>query len=173
MARRQPRWALLGLWPLLACAPAAPTAPAPVPELPPFLAVPELGLQIERPADARDLVYVMGLAPEGQPAAYFSTGTLASLGGPACRAGATAAVSPYPLGRVVLAQETPVEVALETAVNPAESLGEPIGRVTAGHLYYAPPPVEPCAPEVPSAAELQARQVVALRAALRDATALR
>lgn len=112
----------------------------------------------------------MGLAPEGQLAAFFSTVTLGSVGGPARVAGATGAVSPYPLGRVVLAQETPVEVALETAVNPEETLGEPIGRVAAGHLYYAAPPEEPCAPEVPAAAELQARQVATVRAALDRAT---
>lgn len=155
-------------------APGQAGAPAPVDEAAPLrevLVVPELGVRLRAPRRARDLVYVMGLAPEGQPAAFFSTAALARAGGPSCAAGATAAVSPYPLGRVVLAQETPVQVRLETAVDPEDSLGEPLGRVAAGWLYYAPPPEESCNPDAPSAGRMQARQVVLVHEALRRATA--
>jgi hypothetical protein len=104
----------------------------------------EVGLQVRVPAELADLTYAMGEAEEGQPAVYFSSEKLEQAGGTACAAGATSAVSPYPLGQVVVADETPEQVREEFRDNPEESIGEFLVKVGDEWAYYSAPPNEAC-----------------------------
>lgn len=135
------------------------------------VSLPELGFAFPAPDAARDVVYATGEGPEGKPAAYLSTRSLADEGGPSCRAGATGAVSPWPLGQVVVADETPEQVDEEMREDPEEGLGEYLGQVGSRYLYYRAPPQEPCSDDG-SAATLQVTQVAAVKQALRQATPL-
>ena len=79
----------------------------------------------------------MGESEEGQPALYFFAEELASVGGPTCEAGAEAAVSPYPIGQVVVSEETPEHVREEAKENPEENLGRLVTQ--AGDYYLVLP----------------------------------
>ncbi len=135
---------------------------APQPSTVTFL---EVDLQVQVPAQLADLTYTLGEAEEGQPALYFSTEQLASVGGPSCAAGAEAAVSPYPLGQVVVSEETPKHVREEAKANPEENLGRFVKQVGDRYLYYVSPPTESCAGDR-NAARLQRDLTVELRSAL-------
>lgn len=130
------------------------------------VAIEEVGLELDVPAELADLTHAMGESEEGQPAVYFSTSSLESAGGTTCAAGAEAAVSPYPLGQVVVSEETPGHVRREARENPEEDLGTFVVRAGDSYLYYVAPPTEPCVTDNPSAAELQRRQTTLLRSAL-------
>jgi hypothetical protein len=125
----------------------------------------DAGLVVRVPADLADLTYAMGEAEEGQPAVYFSSRQLVQAGGKACAAGATTAVSPYPLGQVVIADETPEHVREEFRENPEESIGEYLVKVGDKWAYYSAPPDEPCYDD-PDVASLQRRLTAQLKTAL-------
>lgn len=128
--------------------------------------VPEMQLRLRVPAELSDLEYVVGKAHEGQPAIFFSSQSLREMGGPNCAAGARTAVSPFPLGQLILSDETPEQIREEAADNPAEDLGEFVSRVRGDHyLYYLAPPSEKCAYRQGVGA-LQRRQTALLRSAL-------
>ena len=128
------------------------------------VAFPEVGLEITLPSTLSDLTYAMGEAEEGQPAIFFSTQKLASVGGPTCSAGATSAVSPFPLGQIVVADETPEHVREESKDNPSDRLGRFVKQVGEKYLYYDPPPAERCVSDR-KAAQLQREQTAELRPA--------
>jgi hypothetical protein len=125
----------------------------------------EVGLQVRVPAELADLTYAMGEAEEGQPAVYFSSEKLEQAGGTACAAGATSAVSPYPLGQVVVADETPEHVREEFRDNPEESIGDFLVEVGDEWAYYSAPPAEPCYDD-PEVASMQRRLTADLKEAL-------
>jgi hypothetical protein len=125
----------------------------------------EVGLSLRVPGQVADLTYAMGKAEEGQPAVYFSTQELESLGGAACKAGASAAVSPYPLGQIVVSDETPQHVREEFRDNPEESLGEFLVKAGDQYVYYSAPPDEPCY-DNRQAADLQRKLTGELKDAL-------
>jgi hypothetical protein len=125
----------------------------------------EVGLQVHVPGELADVTYAMGEAEEGQPAVYFSSGQLERAGGTACAAGATSAVSPYPLGQVVVADETPKHVREEFRDNPEDSIGDLLVKVGDGWAYYSAPPDEPCYDD-PDVASLQRRLTADLKDAL-------
>lgn len=131
--------------------------------------VKQLGVQFSVADDVSDLVHVMGDGGEGERAAFFSTKSLIRLGGPKCAAGVQASVSPFPLGMIIVADETPEKVAEERRENPEEGLGEFVKRVGDRYLYYRAPPEESCAPDKPKAVSLQRRAVVLLRKQLAKA----
>jgi hypothetical protein len=133
---------------------------------PATITFPEVGLEVDVPASLADLTYSMGESEEGQPAVYFSSEQLASVGGPSCAAGASAAVSPYPLGQIVVSEETPAHVRKEARENPEENLGAFVKRVGDTYLYYLAPPAEPCVADVETAARLQRQLTVDLKDAL-------
>jgi hypothetical protein len=132
---------------------------------PTTVTVSELGLQLRVPDQLADLTYAMGEAEEGQPAIYFSSSRLEHAGGASCAAGASAAGSPYPLGQVVVADETPRHVREEFRDNPEESIGQFLAKVGDEWAYYSPPPDEPCYDD-PDVASLQRRLTAELKAAL-------
>jgi hypothetical protein len=132
---------------------------------PSTVAFPEVHLEVTVPAGLSDLTYFVGASEEGQPALYFSTKKMASVGGPSCAAGAQAAVSPYPLGQIVVSEETPQHVRNEARENPDDALGRFVKRVGEQYLYYLPPPRESCVSN-PKAATLQRSLTVELRPAL-------
>ena len=133
---------------------------------PATIAIPEVGLAVQVPGSLADLTYAMGEAEEGQPAVYFSTQQLERAGGGACAAGATAAVSPYPLGQIVVADETPEQVREEFRHNPEESIGTFLVQVSDDeYVYYSAPPGEPCYDD-PDVASLQRRLTTDLKDAL-------
>jgi hypothetical protein len=125
----------------------------------------EVGLAVRVPGQLADLTYAMGEAEEGQPAVYFSTRRLERAGGPACEAGASAAVSPYPLGQIVVSDETPRHVREEFRDNPEESLGRFLVRAGDEYVYYSAPPDEPCYVDA-DVADLQQRLAGDLKDAL-------
>jgi hypothetical protein len=128
--------------------------------------IPEVGLSVHVPGHLADLTYAIGEAEEGQPAVYFSSRKLVSVGGTACEAGATASVSPYPLGQIVVADETPQRVREEFRDNPEESIGRFLTKVSDDeYVYYSAPPDEPCYND-PDAAALQKRLTADLKGAL-------
>ena len=129
------------------------------------ISFPDVGLQVHVPGKLADLTYDTGKSEEGQPTLYFSTKKLVSLGGEACAAGAKSAVSPYPLGQVVLSEETPEHVREEARENPEEDLGAFVKKAGDHYLYYIEPPAEPCS-EVAAATRLQREQTADLRTAL-------
>jgi hypothetical protein len=132
---------------------------------PASISFPEVGLRLNVPGELADLTYALGKSEEGQPALYFSTKQLVALGGKACAAGAKSAVSPYPLGQVVLSDETPEHVRKEAHDNPEEDLGEFVTKAGEHYLYYVGPPAEPCS-DVAAATALQRRLTTGLRTAL-------
>ncbi len=138
------------------------------PPAPSTISFPEVDLELPVPAELSDLTYAMGEAEEGQPALYFSTESLASAGGPTCEAGAEAAVSPYPIGQVVVSEETPEHVKEEAAENPEENLGRFITQVGEHYLYYIAPPEESCVTGDKEAAELQRDLTTELHTTLKD-----
>jgi hypothetical protein len=127
---------------------------------------PEVGLRVDVPPEMADLTYAMGTSEEGQPALYFSTRQLASVGGASCSAGARSAVSPYPLGQIVVSDETPEHVREEARQNPEANLGTFVKQVGEIYLYYVAPPKEPCVTGNSEAAALQRAQTGTLRPAL-------
>lgn len=133
---------------------------------PATIGFPEVDLEVQVPAGLADLTYAMGEAEEGQPALFFSTEQLASVGGPTCEAGAEAAVSPYPLGQVVVSEETPEHVREEADENPEENLGRFVTQAGEHYLYYIAPPDESCASGDPAAARLQRDLTAELESAL-------
>jgi hypothetical protein len=132
---------------------------------PATITISEVGLTVRVPGQLADLTYAMGEAEEGQPAIYFSSEQLEQAGGAACAAGASAAVSPYPLGQVVVADETPRHVREEFRDNPEESLGDFLVKVGDEWAYYSAPPDEPCYDD-PDVASLQRRLTADLKDAL-------
>jgi hypothetical protein len=128
--------------------------------------IPQVGLTVHVPGSLADLTYALGASEEGQPAVYFSTERLASVGGPSCAAGASAAVSPYPLGQIVVSDETPGHVRREARANPEENLGEFVKRVGDSFLYYVAPPEEPCVSGDREAVDLQRTLTAELKDAL-------
>jgi hypothetical protein len=132
---------------------------------PTTVTISEVGLQVHVPGELADLTYAMGEAEEGQPAIYFSSGQLEQAGGTACSAGASAAVSPYPLGQVVVADETPRHVREEFRENPEESIGDFLVTVGDEWAYYSAPPDEPCYDD-PDVASMQRRLTAQLKDAL-------
>lgn len=133
--------------------------------------VTELGFSFPAPAGARDVLHVAGEGPEGAPAAYLSTASLARTGGPTCAAGATGAVSPYPLGRVLVAELLPDQAEVRSLLDPEESPGEPLVQLGSRWLYWLAPPGEPCTRDA-DAARLQEPQMALVKQALRSATPL-
>jgi hypothetical protein len=131
------------------------------------VAITDAGMEVDVPRGLADLTYAMGESEEGQPAVYFSTEELTRIGGPSCAAGATAAVSPYPLGQVVVSDETPEHVREEAKENPQESLGRYIKQVSGTYLFYIAPPVESCAAGNRRASRLQRQLTVELKPALK------
>ena len=148
---------------LAGCGPTSSRATGPAADL----TVPEVGLRVPAAAGAEDLTYALADGPEGRRVVQLSSRSLTEAGGPACRAGATGAVSPYPLGKVVLADEDPEQVVAE-ALQDEDWPGESLVRVGDRWLYYREPPPEPCSPRA-GARSQQARQVAAVRAAPRGA----
>jgi hypothetical protein len=128
--------------------------------------LPEVGLEVDVPGQLADLTYSIGESEEGQPALYFSTEHLAAVGGPSCAAGATAAVSPYPLGQIVVSEETPKHVREEARENPEENLGRFVKHVGDHYLFYVAPPAEPCVSDDADAKALQRELTADLRDAL-------
>jgi hypothetical protein len=133
---------------------------------PATIAISEVGLAAQVPGQLADLTYAMGEAEEGQPAVYFSSKHLQSIGGEACTAGTTVSVSPYPLGQIVVADETPEHVREEFRDNPEESIGTFLTKVGDDeYVYYSAPPSEPCYDD-PDVASLQRRLTADLKRAL-------
>jgi hypothetical protein len=132
---------------------------------PTTVTISQVGLRVHVPGAMADLTYAMGEAEEGQPAIYFSSEQLEQAGGTACAAGATSAVSPYPLGQVVVADETPEHVREEFRDNPEESIGDFLVKVGDEWAYYSAPPDEPCYDD-PDVASLQRRLTADLKQAL-------
>jgi hypothetical protein len=126
----------------------------------------EVGLALDVPAELADLTYSIGTSEEGQPTLDFSTKELASLGGATCAAGAQASVSSYPLGQIVVSDESPEHVREEARENPEENLGAFVKKVDDHYLYYVAPPSEACATGNSKAAQLQLDQTAALHEAL-------
>jgi hypothetical protein len=133
--------------------------------VPTSVTFPEVDLQVSVPASLADLTYALGESEEGQPTLYFSSRQLVSAGGASCAAGASAAVSPYPLGQVVVTDETPEHVREETRENPEEGPGSFLNQVGDQYLYYAAPPAESCATDA-AGARLQRHLTTQLRSAL-------
>ncbi len=132
--------------------------------------VASLGFAFSAPTGTRDVVLAAGEGPEAVPAVYLSTRSLARRGGPACAAGAVGAVSPFPLGRVLVLSLPPDAGEVRTLLAPEEAPGEPLAHLDGDRwLYFTPPPDEPCAGP---AADLQDRQTAVLREALRGARPL-
>jgi len=131
-----------------------------------------LDVKFPPPALAPDVVYMIGWGPEDTLAAFFSSTSLSEAGGPACAAGATASVSPYPLGRIVVASESPEQMALEAGGEPEDVLGEFLVRLGERYVYYTAPPEESCRPDDPTVVDLQRRQTTAVKDALRQATSV-
>jgi hypothetical protein len=129
------------------------------------VAFPEVDLEITVPSELEDLTYAIGKSEEGQPALYFSSAQMASVGGPSCAAGAQAAVSPYPLGQIVISEETPEHVREEARENPDDTLGHFVKQVGGQYLYYLAPPEESCT-SGRKAATMQHNLTVKLRSAL-------
>ena len=133
----------------------------------------EVNLQVRVPAALADLTYTVGEFEGKQPTLNFSTERLASAGGPECAAGAVGAVSPYPIGQVVVSTETPGQVRREANQNPEEDLGDFVKRVGDRYLYYIPPPPEDCTLGDRTAATMQQELTSELRGVLTDMRALR
>jgi hypothetical protein len=125
----------------------------------------KVGLTVDVPSQLADLTYAMGEAEEGQPAVYFSSEQLETAGGEACMAGTTVSVSPYPLGQIVVSDETPAHVREEFRDNPEESIGRFLVKAGDTYIYYSAPPEEPCHTD-PAAADLQRKLTADLKAAL-------
>jgi hypothetical protein len=126
----------------------------------------ELDLQLRVPAELADLSYTVGEFERIHPTLNFSTQRLAEAGGPACEAGAEGAVSPYPIGQVIVSTESPREVAEEAEDNPEENLGTFVRAVGDRYVYYIAPPPEDCTSDDEDAAGMQHELTVALREAL-------
>jgi hypothetical protein len=133
---------------------------------PTTVTIAQVGLTMHVPGQLADLTYALGASEEGQPAVYFSTERLASVGGSSCNAGASAAVSPYPLGQIVVSEETPRHVREEARENPEEDLGQFVTRAGESYLYYVAPPQEPCVIGDRAAAALQRELTADLKDAL-------
>jgi hypothetical protein len=126
----------------------------------------EVSLQLTVPAELSDLTYAVGKSEEGQPTLLFSTKHLTTVGGPSCAAGATSAVSPDPLGQIVVSEETPQHVREEAADNPEEDLGAFVKHIGEDYLYYISPPRESCVDGDAKVAKLQHHLTSALKSAL-------
>jgi hypothetical protein len=124
-----------------------------------------VGLTVDVPSQLADLTYAMGEAEEGQPAVYFSSKQLETAGGEACAAGTMVSVSPYPLGQIVVSDETPEHVREEFRENPEESIGRFLVKAGDKYIYYSAPPNEPCYDD-PKAADLQRQLTADLKGAL-------
>lgn len=148
---------------LAACSSSPPPAPGTV-------AIPELGVAVALPGEVADLTYVVTDGPEDRQVAQLSTRSLAREGGAACRAGATGAVSGYPLGQIAVAAEDRDEMQVKDLLDPEESVGDYVGPVGDRYLYYLAPPQERCARG--DAGRLQRRQEQLVRAALQRAQPL-
>jgi hypothetical protein len=133
---------------------------------PTYVSIPALGLQLRLPGELADLTYAIGMFEAEQPTLLFSTETLAAIGGESCAAGAGGAVSPYPIGQIVVSTETPDQVRREKKANPAEDPGSFVTAVDDRYIYYIPPPEEGCAPGNPAANALQDKLTRVLRQAL-------
>lgn len=142
----------------------------PAPPVPGTVAIPELGLAVPLPGPVADLTYVVTEGPEERQVAQLSTRSLAREGGAACRAGATGAVSGYPLGSIAVASEDRDEMQVKDLLDPEESVGDYVGPVGDRYLYYRAPPDERCAGG--DAGRLQRRQEQLVRAALQQARPL-
>jgi hypothetical protein len=132
------------------------------------LTISELGIKIQLPDNLRDANYQIGNGPETKVAADFSSSRLTNLGGEACTAGNHVGVSPYPLGEVIVADETPEKVAEEVKNNPDDGLGEFITKVGDKYVYYNAAPPEPCSTNT-GVKSLQNESAAALKKALKTA----
>jgi hypothetical protein len=166
VARRRPApvLALLGTALLLA---ACSSDPAPRPGT---TAIAELGVAVPLPGPVADLTYAVAEGPEGRRVAQLSTRSLARAGGAVCAAGATGAVSGYPLGQITVAAESRDEMQVKDLLDPEESVGDYVGPVGDRYLYYQAPPQERCASG--RAGRLQSDQEQLVRSALRQARPL-
>ncbi len=166
-ARQQRRSALLAGLPIALLAACSSPSPSASPRTVP---IPELGLAVPAPGPVADLTYVLADGPEGRRVAQLSTRSLARKGGAACAAGATGAVSGYPLGQIAVAVESRDEMQVKDLLDPEESVGDYVGQVGDRYLYYLAPPEERCAGG--DAGRLQRRQEDLVRAALVQAQPL-
>jgi hypothetical protein len=136
---------------------------------PSSLTISELGIKFKLPDNLRDATYKMGNGPETEQAADFSSPRLAAAGGESCTAGNHVGVSSYPLGEVVVSEETPDKVAAEIKENPDDGLGDFITKVSDDkYVYYMPAPAEPCSQDS-QAQQLQTEGAAALKRALKTA----
>ena len=134
---------------------------------PTTVSFPEVGLQLHVPAELADLTYEIGKSEEGQPTLLFSSKQMETVGGPSCAAGAESAVSPYPLGQIVVSEETPEHVREEAKENPEEHLGTFVAHAGDHYLFYIAPPDEPCVSDDADAASLQLELTARLKSALK------
>ena len=122
------------------------------------------------PGPVADLTYAVAEGPEGRRVAQLSTRSLARAGGAVCAAGATGAVSGYPLGQIAVAAEDRDEMQVKDLLDPEESVGDYVGPVGDRYLYYQAPPAG--ALRLRSAGRLQRRQEQLVRSALQQARPL-
>jgi len=166
-ASRQRRTALFAGVPVALLAACSSSSP---PAAPRTVPIPELGLAVPAPGPVADLTYALADGPEGRRVAQLSTRSLVRKGGGACAAGATGAVSGYPLGQIVVAPESRDEMQVKDLLDPEESVGDYVAQVGDRYLYYQAPPEERCA--AGDAGRLQRRLEDLVRAALARARPL-
>jgi len=135
--------------------------------------IPALDLQLRLPGELADLTYEIGMFEAEQPTLLFSTETLAAVGGDSCAAGARGAVSPYPIGQIVISTETPGQVRREAQANPAEDPGSFVKALGDRYLYYIAPPAEGCAAGNTTVDTMQDKLTRLLREALPSAASIR
>ena len=129
------------------------------------MTISEVGLHVHVPGELADLTYAMGEAEEGQPADLLLQRAARGCRRRRMRCRCAAAVSPYPLGQVVVADETPEHVREEFRDNPEESIGDFLVKVGDEWAYYSSPPDEPCYDD-PEVSALQRRLTADLKEAL-------
>jgi len=135
--------------------------------------IPALDLRLPVPGELADLTYEIGMFEAEQPTLLMSTETLTAVGGDSCAAGARGAVSPYPIGQVVISTETPQQVRREAQANPAEDPGRFVKSLGDRYLYYIAPPEEGCAAGNQAAQDMQDKLTRLLREALPSVDSLR
>lgn len=131
--------------------------------------VPELGVSFTAGGEISDIIYrTEPDGPEFYPAIGFSTTRLVEQGGVNCSFSSTGTAFPYPIGLALISTEDPQTVAAEQATE-AESLGEFITKVGEKYLYYSRPASHDTCSQDPATAQLQVRQIEAIKVALKTA----